>query len=113
MNAIIFYSVLVGVIGVAIDYFARKENSIVVNVTHSFHNRPEGFSARKLAAFTGVMVAIWITIKYTTTETLEGTLLLWLGFSLLCLGIITFEQIIRFKGGASPQPEQPKQTPQS
>lgn len=61
-----------------------------------------GYSARKLSAFLAVVVnATWITLKYTTTEVLEGVLGLWLLFALLCLGLVTFGQLLELKTGRS------------
>jgi hypothetical protein len=113
MDTFMIYASLLGLLSLVIDYFARKDKSLAAAVLGSFHNRPDGLSARKLSAFAGVMVSLWITQKYTSVETLEGVLMIWLGFSLLCLGIITFEQIIRFKGGAAAQEADKPATPQS
>jgi len=65
----------------------------------SFDNHSKGFSSRKLSAFIGVLVAIYITQKHVESSNLEVILVTWLGFSLLCLGIVTAEQIITFKNG--------------
>ncbi|HTJ52637.1 MAG TPA: hypothetical protein VL443_24445 [Cyclobacteriaceae bacterium] len=71
----------------------------VDNLVNALHNKPEGFSARKLASFTGVCVSVFITIKYTDDKVLVSVLTVWLLFALLCLGIITFQQIMDFKSG--------------
>ena len=63
----------------------------------SFDNDNAGFSARKLSAFAAVATAIYITVKEIPKEFLIEALYAWLGFALLCLGIITLEQIIKFK----------------
>jgi hypothetical protein len=71
----------------------------------SFDNSPGGFSARKLSAFTAVMaVSVIITHRYTTPENLRDILIVWLTFALLCLGIITAEQVIRFREGKENKP---------
>jgi hypothetical protein len=67
---------------------------------NSFTNEPEGFSARKLSAFVGVATAIYLTMHYCTMENVVELAMVWLLFALLCMGIITFEQIIKFRHGA-------------
>lgn len=70
------------------------------NWIQSFDNNPNtGFSARKLSAFLAVMIAFYVTIHYCSTEILVDVIYAWLVFALLCLGIITIEQIIRLKNG--------------
>lgn len=65
----------------------------------SFVNDEKGFSGRKLSAFAGVIISIVITYQYTHEENLSTILLIWLLFSLLCLSIVTMEQVIRLKEG--------------
>lgn len=57
------------------------------------------FSARKLSAFIGVATAIYLTICKIPLEHQLDALMVWLGFSLLCLGIVTVQNIIEFKNG--------------
>ena len=71
----------------------------VNDLYNSFHNKPDGFSARKLSAFAGVMVAIIATFKFCDEKVLIDVITVWLIFSLLCLGIITLQQVIDFKTG--------------
>jgi hypothetical protein len=70
----------------------------------SFDNSPEGFSARKLSAFTAVMVALVATFRFADEKVIIHTLMVWLTFALLCMGIITAEQVLKFykKDGDSP-----------
>ncbi len=72
------------------------------NLIKSFTTDSEGFSARKLSAFVGVLTAIYITVKELPQETLLHALYAWLAFVLVCLGIVTIEQIIRLKEGNNP-----------
>ena len=67
------------------------------------NNKSSGFSARKLSAFTGVLTAIFITIKKLAPEYQLEALYAWLIFSLACLGIVTAEQVIKFKNGDKPK----------
>lgn len=73
----------------------------------SFDNTSSGFSARKLSAFIAICVAIYVTVKIMIghDNQIHDNILyiigIWLIFALLCLGIITAEQLIRFKDGVS------------
>jgi hypothetical protein len=68
----------------------------------SFDNSTDGFSARKLSAFIGIVVAIITTMKFVDQKVVINAIEVWLIFSLLCLGIITAQQIVEFrKGGGS------------
>ena len=78
----------------------KQVSYIVTNWLRSFDNNPNsGFSARKLSAFISVMIAFYITIHYCSTDVLVEVIYVWLLFALLCLGIITIEQIIKLKSG--------------
>lgn len=72
---------------------------ILNNILKSFTTDSDGWSARKLSAFVGVVTAIYITIKEIPTEAQLHALYAWLAFVLVCLGIVTIEQIIRLKEG--------------
>jgi len=69
----------------------------------SFTTDTLGFSARKLSAFAGVVVAIAVTYKLPKDAYLHA-IYAWQTFALLCLGIVTAEQIIRFKDGKEQAP---------
>jgi len=58
-----------------------------------------GYSGRKLSAMVGVLTGVYLTIKLLPSEAQLHALYAWLTFSLLCLGIVTVEQIIKFKTG--------------
>jgi hypothetical protein len=88
----------------------KKDLTIFQKLIHSFDNEPQGFSARKLSAFIAVVMAIYATVHYVDTTTVINALMVWLTFALLCLGIITAEQVLRFKGGETkeePKKEEP------
>ena len=67
------------------------------NLIASFTTEKDGYSARKLSAFAAVVVAIYITIKLIPIAAQIDALYAWLAFGLLCLGIVTIEQIINLK----------------
>lgn len=63
----------------------------------SLDNHSLGYSGRKLSALAGVLTAIYITAHELPKEAQLHALYAWLLFALLCLGIVTVEQIIKFK----------------
>jgi len=67
------------------------------NLIASFTTDKDGYSARKLSAFAAVVVAIYVTVKLIPIAAQIDALYAWLGFGLLCLGIVTVEQIINLK----------------
>ena len=74
---------------------------ILTNLFDSFKNNTLGYSGRKLSAFVGVATAIYLTICKIPLEHQLDALMVWLGFSLLCLGIVTVQNIIEFKNGSN------------
>ena len=79
--------------------------TILTKILSSFDNNTKGFSARKLSAFAGVIVCIYATVHYVDTSTVVDALKVWLVFALLCLGIITVEQLIKLKNGQNEPPK--------
>lgn len=65
----------------------------------SFENSKEGFSGRKLSAFTGVMMAVAVTLFYLAEKDMLSALYAWLLFALICLGIVTIGNLIELKNG--------------
>ena len=74
---------------------------MIKNLLDSFKNNTSGYSGRKLSAFVGVATAIYLTICKIPLEHQLDALMVWLGFSLLCLGIVTVQNIIEFKNGSN------------
>lgn len=71
---------------------------LISDIYHSFFNNDKGFSARKLTSF----AAFWTAFELA--QTLEGDNRLYavygfLSTGLLCLGIVTVQNIIDFKNG--------------
>lgn len=62
----------------------------------SLDNTPEGFSMRKLQAVAGLVVAISATFRFVDDRVIIWALGIWLTFVLMCLGIVTAEQILKF-----------------
>jgi hypothetical protein len=73
----------------------------ITNLVRSLDNiQHQGYSARKLTALFGVLMGAYIT-KYHLPEADQFyALICWLLLALLCLGIVTFEQIIKLKNGS-------------
>lgn len=74
---------------------------MIKDLLNSFKNDKVGYSGRKLSAFIGVATAIYLTIFKIPLEHQLDALMVWLSFSLLCLGIVTVQNIIEFKNGSN------------
>lgn len=74
---------------------------MIKNLLNSFKNDKVGYSGRKLSAFIGVATAIYLTIFKIPLEHQLDALMVWLSFSLLCLGIVTVQNVIEFKNGSN------------
>jgi hypothetical protein len=72
---------------------------MIKNLIDSLKNNSTGFSGRKLSALVGVITGVYLTIFKIPLENQLDALMVWLGFSLLCLGIVTVQNIIDFKNG--------------
>jgi hypothetical protein len=73
---------------------------MIKNLIDSLKNKGE-FSGRKLSAFVGVLTAIYLTIFKIPLEHQLDALMVWLSFSLFCLGIVTVQNVIEFKNGSN------------
>jgi hypothetical protein len=70
------------------------------NIVASLNTEAGGFSARKLSAFFGVVfVAGWITHKNADASNVTELVLIWLSFSMLCLGLVTIGQLVELRTG--------------
>lgn len=67
----------------------------------SFKIKEGGFSARKASAFVGVLTAIALTFQFCNPEIVVEVLIVWLVFALLCLGIVTVADVIKWRNGNS------------
>jgi len=77
--------------------------NIIDKLLGSFDNTtPHSFSGRKLSSFAGVVTAIVLTYLLPDDAKLHA-LYAWQLFSLLCLTVITAQQIINFKNGNTPK----------
>lgn len=65
----------------------------------SFENAPGGWSARKLTAFAFTVCALFLQWKHATPETVPTLVLIDASTALLCLGIVTAEELIKLRGG--------------
>jgi len=76
----------------------KKIFQFIQDIAATFNNKDEGHSARKWSAFIMVCLTIAIEMKYTNTTNSVQTVIVNLAFVLLCLGLITAQDIIKFKG---------------
>lgn len=75
---------------------------ILQKLESTFDTNTKGYSSRKLSAFWAIVVmGGLLTWKYGDKENAVEMLTAWLVFGLLCLGIITVQNIINFKNGTT------------
>lgn len=79
---------------------------IFSDLVASLNTENTGYSARKLSAFFGVVfVAGWITHKNTNASNVTELVLIWLSFSMLCLGLVTIGQLVELRTGITSKKE--------
>ena len=83
---------------------------ILTNLINSFSTNEMGYSARKLSAFAAVCIATYVTVKLLPEAMMLDAIYAWLGFALICLGLIRIEQFIDLKYGKPSEPKQPEPT---
>lgn len=69
----------------------------------SFDTTTHGFSSRKLTAFVSIIVAIYVTYTLPMDMRLHA-LYSWQLLALICLGIVTIQNILEFKNGSNTPP---------
>ncbi len=79
----------------------KKLKDVINNIIQSFSNEQGGWSARKLTAFWFVMLTTYLEVKFCNNVTLLEIVIVNILLILLLLGIITFEQIIKFRSGSN------------
>lgn len=67
------------------------------NIFDSFKNNSDGWSARKLTAFAFVCMAAFVHLRGLNDSNALKFLIADGTFALICLGIVTVEQIIKLK----------------
>jgi len=77
--------------------------SFISNLFGSLDNHSLGYSGRKLTALFSVLMGAYITYFKLPIEQQFNALCVWLLLCVLCLGIVTFEQIIKFKNSKDEQ----------
>ena len=84
-------------------------NALITKIIHSFDNSKDGFSARKLTAFTLTACVVYMHARWVEHDNVAEVLIIDLSTVLLLLGIVTAEQIIRLKNGNKSENESEKQ----
>ena len=89
----------------------KKLGLFINNMVRSLDNvQNNGYSARKLTALFSVLMAAYITKYKLPSEFQISGLYAWLLIALLCLGIVTIEQIIKFKNNNAGEPKSESET---
>ena len=66
------------------------------DIWNSFKNNADGVSGRKLSAFWAiVVVATFISYKYTTSANVFEMVIVWLTFACICLGLVTIPELLK------------------
>lgn len=66
------------------------------DIWNSFKTNSEGSSGRKLSAFWAiVVVATFISYKYTTSANVFEMVIVWLTFACICLGLVTIPELLK------------------
>lgn len=86
---------------------AKVINKIFDGLLGSFDNeRHKGFSARKLTAFAFMLLIVYIHMVHVTPENAMEALIIDVCGILICLGIVSAQNIIEFKNGSTPNQNQ-------
>jgi len=87
--------------------------TIIKNLLGSLDKEKGGYSGRKLSAFASIIIAGYFGFRFGDEKTIVELTIIWLSFALLCLGIITFEEIIKLKNGQNNAGENTETTPRT
>ena len=79
---------------------------IATNILNSFNTFEKGFSARKLSAFTLMVCIVYVHYKWVNHDNVAEVLIIDLCGVLILLGIVTAEQIIKFKNDSTNETNQ-------
>lgn len=82
--------------------------TFITKLFASLDNHSLGYSGRKLTALFSILMGAYITYCKLPQDAYLHALYAWQMLCVLCLGIVTAEQIIKFKNG-SKEDEQPNQ----
>lgn len=83
--------------------------TFITKLFASLDNHSLGYSGRKLTALFAILMGAYITAYKLPTEAYLHALYAWQILCMLCLGIVTVEQIIKFKNGSKNEtPETPQ-----
>jgi hypothetical protein len=77
----------------------KKQMGFIGNILNSLSTNNLGYSGRKLTALFAILMGAYITYCKLPTEAYLHALYAWQILCMLCLGIVTVEQIIKFKNG--------------
>lgn len=78
--------------------------TFITKLFASLDNHSLGYSGRKLTALFCIIMGAYITMYKLPTEAYLHALYAWQVLCMLCLGIVTVEQIIKFKNGNKDEP---------
>jgi len=74
----------------------------------SLDNHSLGYSGRKLTALFSILMGAYVTCYKLPSEAYLHALYAWQMLCVLCLGIVTAEQIIKLKNGTKEEENKPE-----
>lgn len=81
--------------------------SWIKDIWNGFKTGASGLSGRKLSAFWAiVVVSTFLSYKNTTEKNAIQMVGMWLIFALICLGLVTIPELIKFITEVKNQPKQ-------
>lgn len=92
MNGLFIFLAIV--VGLLLLVNLKEIKKLCYYFLSSFDTFSKGASANKISACAGLGICIYITKRYTDTNNEVYVLIIWLLFTLLCLGIVVFKQIV-------------------
>jgi hypothetical protein len=82
----------------------KKLSTIIDNIKGSLYNNNQGYSARKLTALFSILMGAYITKYKLPADAYLHALYAWQLLALICLGIITAQNVLDFKNGKNDTP---------
>jgi hypothetical protein len=69
---------------------------LITKLFQSFEANKDGFSGRKISAMVAIVTGIYITVKLIPESAQLHALYAWQMFALVCLGLVTIPELIKF-----------------
>jgi hypothetical protein len=84
----------------------------IKDLVDSLSNQPGGFSLRKITALVTMICVVYIHKSYVDLNNAVSVVVYDMLFILLLFGVVTFDQLYKFKTGGSSTEQKPKEEEQ-